>query len=167
MRNRQLSVKILALVLLCCELCIGRSYYDVLGVSEISTATVITKKYRQLAKQFHPDKNKEDPKAKEKFIELSKAYEILNNEISRREYDHELRFGGNSNQNQNQRQRGNQDNEREGNSFYNFHDEEVYIFRTPDGRTYRRSARDQVPRIILFFIGRLLSQLPFYPLPSF
>lgn len=144
----QLPIKVLAIALLCCKLCIGKSHYDVLGVPQTSTATVITKKYRQLAKQLHPDKNKKDPKAQDKFIELSKAYEILNDEMSRREYDHQLRFGGNSNLNQHQRQRSHQYNEREGSSFYNFNDEEVYIFRTPDGRTYTRSARDQVPQIV-------------------
>jgi DnaJ-class molecular chaperone len=71
-----------------------KTHYDTLGISKSSTSKVITKKYRELAKKFHPDKNKKDPNAQDKFIELSKAYEILSDDQSRREYDHDLRFGG-------------------------------------------------------------------------
>jgi DnaJ-class molecular chaperone len=85
-----------------------KSHYDTLGISKSSTSKVITKKYRELAKKFHPDKNKKDPNAQDKFIELSKAYEILSDDQSRREYDHDLRFGGggqNSNHFHNSQQR--------------------------------------------------------------
>lgn len=142
MRYTALSVEVLAVLLLCSALCEGKSHYDVLGVPETSTATVITKKYRQLAKQLHPDKNRKDPKAQDKFIELSKAYEVLNDERSRSEYDHKLKFGGHSDHHEHQR--STQYDQRESNGYYNFDDEEVYIFRAPDGRTFTRSARDQV-----------------------
>jgi curved DNA-binding protein CbpA len=124
---------------------VGKSHYDVLGVPKTSSATVITKKYRELAKKLHPDKNKKDPNAQDKFIELSKAYEVLNDDKLRREYDHDLRFGG-SNQNS-VRHNDNRNSQRE--NFYNFNDEEVFVFRTPDGRVFtRRSAQQQVDLLL-------------------
>ena len=53
----------------------------------------IKKNYRKLAKQYHPDKNKGNKIAQDKFIEITNAYEILSDDKKRKEYDHELRFG--------------------------------------------------------------------------
>ena len=73
-------------------------YYEVLGVERTATETEIKKAFRRLARQLHPDVNKEDPDAEEKFKEAAEAYEVLADPERRRTYDtygHEgLRQGG-------------------------------------------------------------------------
>lgn len=67
-----------------------RDYYDVLGVSRNASPEEIKKAYRQMAKKYHPDVNKEDENAAEKFKEVAEAYEILGDDQKRATYD---RFG--------------------------------------------------------------------------
>ena len=67
-----------------------RDLYEVLGLSRGASADEIKKAYRQLARQYHPDVNREDPDASEKFKEISEAYEILSDPQKRQAYD---RFG--------------------------------------------------------------------------
>jgi DnaJ-class molecular chaperone len=64
-----------------------RDPYIVLGVPKSADADEIKKAYRRLAKKFHPDQNKTDPKAKEKFSEANSAYEILGDEKKRGQFD--------------------------------------------------------------------------------
>lgn len=64
-----------------------RDYYDVLGVSKNATASEIKKAYYGLAKNLHPDTNKDDPEAMKKFQDVQKAYEILKDEDKRAQYD--------------------------------------------------------------------------------
>lgn len=64
-----------------------KDYYKTLGVANSSDATEIKRAYRKLAKDLHPDKNPDNPKAEERFKEVSKAYEVLSDEKSRAEYD--------------------------------------------------------------------------------
>lgn len=64
-----------------------RDPYTVLGVSKSATADEIKKAYRRLAKKHHPDHNKSDPKAKEKFAEANQAYEILGEADKRGQFD--------------------------------------------------------------------------------
>jgi len=55
----------------------GKDYYEILGVSRDASLEDIKKAYRSLAKQYHPDVNKDDPQASEKFKEINEAYEVL------------------------------------------------------------------------------------------
>ncbi|MBV9486824.1 MAG: DnaJ domain-containing protein, partial [Frankiaceae bacterium] len=63
-----------------------RDFYDVLGVPRTADAKEIQRTYRKLARQFHPDVNK-DPAAEERFKELSEAYDVLSDPDARRRYD--------------------------------------------------------------------------------
>jgi molecular chaperone DnaJ len=66
-----------------------RDYYEVLGVSRTSTPDEIKKAYRQLARKYHPDVNKE-ASAETRFKEINEAYEVLSDQQKRATYD---RFG--------------------------------------------------------------------------
>jgi curved DNA-binding protein len=62
-------------------------YYEVLGVKKDSSAQDIKKAYRKLAMKYHPDRNKGDKEAEEKFKKLSEAYAVLSDPEKRKEYD--------------------------------------------------------------------------------
>jgi len=64
-----------------------RDPYTVLGVARGANADEIKKAFRRLAKQHHPDRNKNDPKAQERFAEVNSAYEILGDEAKRKAFD--------------------------------------------------------------------------------
>lgn len=70
-----------------------RDLYEVLGVARDATADEIKKAYRALAREHHPDTNPDDPKAEERFKEISAAYDVLSDEEKRREYDEVRRLG--------------------------------------------------------------------------
>ncbi len=67
-----------------------RDYYDVLGLSRGASADEIKKAYRRKAKELHPDRNKDDPKAEAAFKEVGEAYDVLKDPDKRAAYD---RFG--------------------------------------------------------------------------
>lgn len=70
-----------------------KDYYHVLGVPESATPREITKRYRQLARELHPDTNPDDAAAEECFKEVSTAYDVLGDEKKRKEYDEARRLG--------------------------------------------------------------------------
>jgi len=64
-----------------------RDPYQVLGVSPTASEAEIKKAFRRLAKRHHPDRNKEDPKAKDRFAEANAAYEIVGDKEKRAKFD--------------------------------------------------------------------------------
>nr|WP_297279672.1 molecular chaperone DnaJ [uncultured Butyricicoccus sp.] len=64
-----------------------RDYYEVLGVSKSASDEDIKKAHRKLAKKYHPDLNRDNPEAAEKFKELNEAYEVLSDKDKRARYD--------------------------------------------------------------------------------
>ena len=64
-----------------------RDPYEVLGVPRGASAAAIKSAYRKLAKKHHPDSNKNDPKAAERFSELNSANEIIGDEDKRKQFD--------------------------------------------------------------------------------
>ncbi|WP_027358158.1 DnaJ C-terminal domain-containing protein [Desulforegula conservatrix] len=65
----------------------AEDYYKELGVAKTATAEEIKKSYRKLAVKYHPDKNKGDKAAEEKFKKISEAYAVLSDPEKRKQYD--------------------------------------------------------------------------------
>lgn len=66
----------------------SKDYYEVLGVSKDASDDEIKKAFRKLAIKYHPDKNRDDPKAaEEKFKEINEAYSVLSDKQKRAQYD--------------------------------------------------------------------------------
>jgi curved DNA-binding protein len=63
-----------------------RDYYELLGVERSASSEEIQRAYRQLARKYHPDVNK-DPEAEERFKDISEAYDVLADPDTRRRYD--------------------------------------------------------------------------------
>lgn len=64
-----------------------RNYYEILWVEKTASQEEIKKAYRKLAMQYHPDRNKWDKEAEQKFKEIGTAYGVLSDEWKRRQYD--------------------------------------------------------------------------------
>lgn len=64
-----------------------KDYYSVLGVEKSASQGDIKKAYRKLAKKYHPDMNKDNKQAEEKFKEINEAFEVLGDDEKRKKYD--------------------------------------------------------------------------------
>ena len=69
-----------------------KDYYKILGLEKTASPDAIKKAYRKFALKYHPDKNKDDKKAEEKFKEVNEANEVLGDPDKRKRYD---QFGEN------------------------------------------------------------------------
>lgn len=65
----------------------SKDFYSILWVSKTASADEIKKAYRKLAMKYHPDRNKWDKQAEEKFKEIWQAYDVLGDEKKRKNYD--------------------------------------------------------------------------------
>lgn len=87
MKQQKLILGIIINLVLLIVAVSARDFYKILGISKSASKNEVKKAYRNLAKQMHPDKNKDDPQASEKFADLSAAYEILSDDEKRKLYD--------------------------------------------------------------------------------
>ncbi len=71
-----------------------KDYYQILGVKQTADENEIRSRYRQLAMEYHPDRNPDDPQAEEKFKEIAEAYGVLTDPVKRREFDTWKKMGG-------------------------------------------------------------------------
>jgi molecular chaperone DnaJ len=70
-----------------------KDYYKILGVDESSAPKEITRAYRKLARELHPDANPGDAAAEERFKDVAAAYDVVGDEDRRKEYDEVRRLG--------------------------------------------------------------------------
>ncbi len=97
----------------------AQNYYEILGVDKNASADEIKSAYRKLAKKYHPDLNKDNPEAANKFKEINEAYEVLSDPQKKSNYD---QFGSANGPNPNDYFGGGQGGARGGGFSFNFGD---------------------------------------------
>jgi curved DNA-binding protein len=65
----------------------NKDYYNILGIDRGANADEVHRAYRRRARELHPDRHKQDPRAEDRFKELGEAYRILSNPQKRKQYD--------------------------------------------------------------------------------
>ncbi|KAK6533833.1 DNAj domain protein [Arthrobotrys megalospora] len=83
-----------------------KSLYDTLGLPPYSGLSEIKRKYYELSKLHHPDRNQGDPAANDRFVEISHAYRILSDSASKASYDNSLKGSLSKNDKRRHSQRG-------------------------------------------------------------
>jgi curved DNA-binding protein CbpA len=63
------------------------NHYKILGISSNASQEEIRRSFRNLALKYHPDRNKNIEEAKQKFVQIAEAYDILSDEQARKNYD--------------------------------------------------------------------------------
>src|ERR671934_481375 len=72
----------------------AEDFYKVLGVARDASADEIKKAYRRLARENHPDRNPDDPRAEDRFKSIQQAYDTLSDPEKRKQYDAGGMFSG-------------------------------------------------------------------------
>ncbi|KAF3082553.1 DnaJ domain protein [Orbilia oligospora] len=83
-----------------------KSLYDTLGLPPFSSPSEIKRKYYELSKLHHPDRNQGDPTANDRFVEISHAYRILSSSVSKTSYDSSLKVSHSKSDRRHHGQRG-------------------------------------------------------------
>lgn len=84
--SSKIALGLLILIVLS-NVSIQKNLYKVLEVERKATQAEIKRKYRELSKKYHPDKNRGDKDSADKYREINEAYEILSDPKKRRKYD--------------------------------------------------------------------------------
>ena len=86
LKSHRIGIVLLLTFVVQCNIALERDPYDVLGLTRHASDSEIKKRYRDLTKEWHPDRN-DAPNAAEKFMEIQSAYEVLSDSERRSKYD--------------------------------------------------------------------------------